>query len=99
MGALLFRRALSSEKPKQKGENGADQQTGDDRKMKTRIAAVHVDVAGQLSEPSSSETGPNYETESGNDQSGDENQLTRFHSPSITHCCSPRESMVRKKAE
>lgn len=72
------------EQPQQQRQNRAQQQAGDDGKMKTEIALGIIDVAGQPPQPAFAEAGPQQRANCGQQQTGNHQKFAQFvHVPKM----------------
>ena len=71
------RQVLSPKQPHQQGQDGADQQAGDQGKMKAEITLGIIDVARQPPQPAFAKTRPEQDTNTDDQQTGDDEKFSQ----------------------
>jgi hypothetical protein len=66
----------AAKQPGQKADNGANNNAGDDRKVKLGMPAPEVNVAGESAKPAASKSRPHDDAEQGDGQTEDDEGLS-----------------------
>ena len=68
----------ASEDRQKQAEHDAEDDAGDDRKIKCRVAALDPNISGQAPEPSRREPAPHHQTHERDDDTDDDCKLPKF---------------------
>ena len=72
------RSPLLSEQPEENGQDRAEQQTSNDREIKTKVAFAVMNVSRQPAEPAAAKPRPDQQSYSGRHQAEDKEDFARF---------------------
>lgn len=74
---LHFNRS-PAEQPEEERQNKADEQTGHERKMETEVSPRIADISRKLTEPAPSDTTPEQDSNSGDQQTHNHQDFSHF---------------------